>query len=142
STYSTHYPFSLPSDAGERPLPAGAGLKAEYRQVLSYTDRHVGRLMSFLATHARHDRTITIVVGDHGFYTDLRRTSGLPENDNVWTAAIISGPEDFLGPPRRARSEEHTSELQSRFDLVCRLLLEKKKNRLLVQHRTCAAVIC
>src|SRR5699024_11553873 len=30
------------------------------------------------------------------------------------------------------RSEEHTSELQSRFDLVCRLLLEKKKRR----HRT------
>src|SRR5699024_12122459 len=27
----------------------------------------------------------------------------------------------------KARSEEHTSELQSRFDLVCRLLLEKKK---------------
>ena len=26
-----------------------------------------------------------------------------------------------------SRSEEHTSELQSRFDLVCRLLLEKKK---------------
>src|SRR5699024_11908283 len=26
------------------------------------------------------------------------------------------------------RSEEHTSELQSRFDLVCRLLLEKRKN--------------
>src|SRR5437868_12707745 len=30
------------------------------------------------------------------------------------------------------RSEEHTSELQSRFDLVCRLLLEKKKNLLIV----------
>src|SRR5438067_9510402 len=29
--------------------------------------------------------------------------------------------------PRDVRSEEHTSELQSRFDLVCRLLLEKKK---------------
>src|SRR5699024_11917087 len=28
---------------------------------------------------------------------------------------------------RMQRSEEHTSELQSRFDLVCRLLLEKKK---------------
>src|SRR2546428_8431658 len=28
-----------------------------------------------------------------------------------------------------ARSEEHTSELQSRSDLVCRLLLEKKKNK-------------
>src|SRR5437867_8426185 len=29
--------------------------------------------------------------------------------------------------PRRDRSEEHTSELQSPYDLVCRLLLEKKK---------------
>src|SRR2546428_3349409 len=29
--------------------------------------------------------------------------------------------------PREVRSEEHTSELQSRSDLVCRLLLEKKK---------------
>src|SRR3712207_6898937 len=32
--------------------------------------------------------------------------------------------------PDGARSEEHTSELQSRQYLVCRLLLEKKKNRL------------
>src|SRR5699024_11995131 len=30
-------------------------------------------------------------------------------------------------PPDHERSEEHTSELQSRFDRVCRLLLEKKK---------------
>src|SRR5689334_23820067 len=30
---------------------------------------------------------------------------------------------------RAARSEEHTSELQSQFHLVCRLLLEKKKNK-------------
>src|SRR5438132_4674668 len=30
---------------------------------------------------------------------------------------------------RRARSEEHTSELQSHSDLVCRLLLEKKKKQ-------------
>src|SRR6185312_17065270 len=30
---------------------------------------------------------------------------------------------------RRGRSEEHTSELQSRSDLVCRLLLEKKKKK-------------
>src|SRR5699024_12756066 len=35
---------------------------------------------------------------------------------------------------RMARSEEHTSELQSRFDLVCRLLLEKK-NTLHQQRR-------
>src|SRR5699024_11637156 len=34
-----------------------------------------------------------------------------------------------LGRPDLIRSEEHTSELQSRFDLVCRLLLEKKKKK-------------
>src|SRR3712207_6965054 len=33
--------------------------------------------------------------------------------------------------PRERRSEEHTSELQSRQYLVCRLLLEKKKNKIL-----------
>src|SRR5450432_4860102 len=34
-----------------------------------------------------------------------------------------------------ARSEEHTSELQSRSDLVCRLLLEKKKNKNKHKHK-------
>src|SRR5438105_7463399 len=34
------------------------------------------------------------------------------------------------------RSEEHTSELQSRVDLVCRLLLEKKKLRYLVHSQS------
>src|SRR5699024_11582478 len=38
---------------------------------------------------------------------------------------IIEAPIHVLGKPKE-RSEEHTSELQSRFDLVCRLLLEKK----------------
>src|SRR5689334_23954104 len=33
----------------------------------------------------------------------------------------------LLGPFLQVRSEEHTSELQSQFHLVCRLLLEKKK---------------
>src|SRR5207249_11143669 len=40
---------------------------------------------------------------------------GRLRRDLVWTLEKL------------ARSEEHTSELQSRFDLVCRLLLEKKK---------------
>src|SRR2546426_6866484 len=37
---------------------------------------------------------------------------------------------------RRERSEEHTSELQSPCNLVCRLLLEKKKTRYKRQHVT------
>src|SRR2546422_3032629 len=37
-------------------------------------------------------------------------------------------PTDSLSDTTQQRSEEHTSELQSRLHLVCRLLLEKKKN--------------
>src|SRR2546430_13460445 len=46
------------------------------------------------------------------------------------SAQCFAGPAT-LGPPR---SEEHTSELQSQSNLVCRLLLEKKKKHVI--HRT------
>src|SRR5438094_4621993 len=44
----------------------------------------------------------------------------------------------FLASNPLPRSEEHTSELQSPYDLVCRLLLEKKKNR----HARSTQVTC
>src|SRR5438874_10247979 len=46
---------------------------------------------------------------------------------------VRGGPRTREARANRARSEEHTSELQSRRDLVCRLLLEKKKKL----HLTC-----
>src|SRR5438067_8386630 len=57
-------------------------------------------------------------------YTTLFR-SQVATAQGVGTA-LNSAP-DILGLFCYIRSEEHTSELQSRFDLVCRLLLEKKK---------------
>src|SRR2546421_9138459 len=46
-------------------------------------------------------------------------------------------------PTMTARSEEHTSELQSRSDLVCRLLLEKKKrDRGQADDREASRVVC
>src|SRR5699024_11565419 len=42
-------------------------------------------------------------------------------------AAAVDDVDRLSAQAQGARSEEHTSELQSRFDLVCRLLLEKKK---------------
>src|SRR2546430_11415685 len=39
------------------------------------------------------------------------------------------------------RSEEHTSELQSQSNLVCRLLLEKKKTRLLSERLPCQTIL-
>src|SRR3712207_8717772 len=43
---------------------------------------------------------------------------------------VHESPREKVGDPLDLRSEEHTSELQSRQYLVCRLLLEKKKNLL------------
>src|SRR2546429_4974815 len=42
---------------------------------------------------------------------------------------------------QRLRSEEHTSELQSRLHLVCRLLLEKKKEKYITRQTVLQAVI-
>src|SRR5438034_4371324 len=42
---------------------------------------------------------------------------------------LSAAPAASAGPPGGSRSEEHTSELQSHSDLVCRLLLEKKKKK-------------
>src|SRR5205809_1925938 len=43
--------------------------------------------------------------------------------------ALARTPEQIARQRKQARSEEHTSELQSRLHLVCRLLLEKKKKK-------------
>src|SRR5690625_5667449 len=52
---------------------------------------------------------------------------GTPTRERGCRAGPRASPER---PRARARSEEHTSELQSRGHLVCRLLLEKKKIRI------------
>src|SRR5699024_12045428 len=53
-----------------------------------------------------------------------RVLSKVDSSGNVKTLKL-----DLEGNEIGERSEEHTSELQSRFDLVCRLLLEKKKTK-------------
>src|SRR6266516_2242693 len=57
---------------------------------------------------------------------------GADDNLGVLTAlADVQDSHDLnvLARPHAARSEEHTSELQSPYDLVCRLLLEKKNKK-------------
>src|SRR5258708_27626300 len=50
-------------------------------------------------------------------------------DDITWGGLVILISLTFTDSSQRLRSEEHTSELQSPDHLVCRLLLEKKKNR-------------
>src|SRR2546426_9333818 len=69
------------------------------------------------------------ISGDHERLALTCVPKGLPARD------LDAGQRDLLRAllatylGRAARSEEHTSELQSPCNLVCRLLLEKKKNR-------------
>src|SRR3712207_7383879 len=64
---------------------------------------------------------------DAGFGFDMVRLSVL-ETESLPASQIDLSGEDG------SRSEEHTSELQSRQYLVCRLLLEKKKKKRYVHH--------
>src|SRR5215218_10776559 len=66
-------------------------------------------------------------------YTTLFRSQPARDVDRVFVRVL-----PFPGDLVRQRSEEHTSELQSHRDLVCRLLLEKKTNSSAAtpKHRT------
>src|SRR2546429_4542205 len=62
-------------------------------------------------------------------YTTLFRSVGNSwHSQRLLPAHEIQRPCSGYSALRRGRSEEHTSELQSRLHLVCRLLLEKKNN--------------
>src|SRR5436309_16143566 len=70
-------------------------------------------------------------------YTTLFRSrssagSSSGGEEKQWSTTVPSKPSrpaSVSSSAARVRSEEHTSELQSRENLVCRLLLEKKKNK-------------
>src|SRR5437868_7908467 len=89
------------------------------------------RSFSFFETVAHH--------APHSFPTrrssDLMRPGLGPDRGDG--PAILADSARMAGP---SRSEEHTSELQSRFDLVCRLLHEKKNGTCTPARRSCVTL--
>src|SRR5699024_12714911 len=83
-----------------------------------FRSKHVKALITFGQT-----ADLMVEVAQKAGITQIKKVKDVTEV--VPTAYALSAKDDIilLSP----RSEEHTSELQSRFDLVCRLLLEKKK---------------
>src|SRR5438105_5825030 len=77
-----------------------------------------GRLLHHLASRRRSDESFKAS-------TSRWTWSGMKQYASIANASVSA----TLQRRKRLRSEEHTSELQSRVDLVCRLLLEKKKTR-------------
>src|SRR5690606_42124625 len=96
-----------------------------------------------LSTLSLHDALPIFAALDRIGADGEHRPAHFPQRADVPHTAVEDEPAEALGlgPPAHElapRSEEHTSELQSRENLVCRLLLEKKKNN---QHMTAAPTI-
>src|SRR5437868_8036654 len=128
------------------PLPHGAvfcascGVRADDPQAepLHIVDRTTGLfndrfvrpvLEDELARAHRYQRNLGVLL--------IEANGSLPPDEalKAMAAALAGTVRDVdtpgvLGRTPPQRSEEHTSELQSRFDLVCRLLLEKKNDHL------------
>src|SRR5438067_9260760 len=101
-------------------LLAAAGVREPRMEAGSLLAHVLGRDRTFIIAHAEDTLTDEQMGSFRGFVG--QRAQGEP-------LQYITGRQEFfkLEFEVTPRSEEHTSELQSRFDLVCRLLLEKKK---------------
>src|SRR5207248_9571111 len=97
------------------------------RDLHSFPTRRSSDLVVPHRFHARHD-----AVARRYLYQIARRRTAFAKpyvwwvKDPVDVARMRAGAQAL--DVHRIRSEEHTSELQSPYDLVCRLLLEKKNN--------------
>src|SRR2546430_12797560 len=91
---------------------------------------HVFFFFSSRRRHTRFDCDWSSDVCSSDLTGDWKLGVGAP-SDRHWAACVYAGA--YLALDRR--SEEHTSELQSQSNLVCRLLLEKKTNNTLFQTR-------
>src|SRR2546427_1230165 len=108
--------------------------------VLSRGDWTMNFPLSAVASQGQMPGEITLYVAAAPGASATRPVATL-----FWNGMLLSARQlEANGQPERlrarvpgyARSEEHTSELQSQSNLVCRLLLEKKKHHAQVQHAT------
>src|SRR5256884_6136414 len=120
--------------AGHIPDPLAGAVMTPIYQTSTYIQEGLGRHKGYEYARTRNptrevlERNVAALEGGrHGFAF----ASGLAALDaalKLLSAGdhVVSG-ENVYGGSHRQRSEEHTSELQSRLHLVCRLLLETKK---------------
>src|SRR5207249_8578146 len=81
----------------------------------------------FAGAHLPHAGFWENLGGNHPRYSRRRREQRRTRRSREKGIAVCGHGRVRKQQSLSPRSEEHTSELQSRFDLVCRLLLEKKK---------------
>src|SRR5216684_4346005 len=109
----------------------------ESLDAIVYTHGHADHILGFddIRPFNLRQKSAVPIYASQETWAILQRTfayvfDGTPAPSTIpeVTPHVIEGPFELLGTPWK-RSEEHTSELQSRLHLVCRLLLEKKKKK-------------
>src|SRR5207249_8028172 len=113
----------------ERFVPNDLYLNGTTHNIMLLTGPNMGGKSTYLRQTA-----LIVILAQMGSFVPAR-SARLSVVDRVFTRIgasdnLARGRSTFMVEMTETRSEEHTSELQSRFDLVCRLLLEKKKNTL------------
>lgn len=99
-TKTNHYPFN--PEAGVRKLPAEASLQDRMLATMEYTDAAVGRFIDSLRSEPWFDRTLFIILADHGFPLSEHGSSTIGHglyNESLWIPFVISGRHPELGPP-------------------------------------------
>src|SRR5207249_7775100 len=104
----SHCPAAIPA-LHSFPPRRSSDLPSLVASAVTYSDRETGR------------SSTTCHTPDFGH--SEAATKALAASSAWIQDQIAAPPSTRTGRPRTSRSEEHTSELQSRFDLVCRLLL-------------------
>ena len=111
-------------------------IRATYYAMMTEVDAQIGRLIAQLKDSGAWDRTLIVFTSDHGEQLgDHWMMAKFGYYEQTYFIPLIIRDPAATSEARRGktidafsenRSEEHTSELQSRRNLVCRLLLEKK----------------
>src|SRR5207249_9019766 len=100
---------------------------ADHRDLHSFPTRRSSDLTSSKGAAIRAPKTAAIRSRNAGAGGNTRAVLPSLLREKRTSRRVRARPMSMSLTLRHSRSEEHTSELQSRFDLVCRLLLEKKK---------------
>src|SRR5947207_12628804 len=100
-------------------LPLFFYLYASHRYLHSFPTRRSSDLAAGVAIWLDDVNRTRLTTGNLAALARDRHVVGVTSNPTIFAHALSQGD----------RSEEHTSELQSHSDIVCRLLLEKKKRK-------------
>src|SRR3989441_13041021 len=125
---ATKRPWVRARPKGVVAASSAGGRRAQEMRRTAARSRRSGRMRALLPERPRpcHRGGSTIGAGRGRCATVRARVPAMAETAATTTRLAAGAPAPRAGSA--ARSEEHTSELQSLAYLVCRLLLEKKKN--------------